>query len=213
MKVCCLSDTHNKLSLMEPPPADVLVIAGDITMNGTLYEVCQFNEDLKKIKKNYKEIFILGGNHDFYLFNYSKLGDQTITNAKYVEDEKIVFKGKKFYFSPWIPPIGGWAYEYPNDNIARSIWDAIPTKLDLLVTHGPPAGVGFLENADNSYIKGPCGCPILSDALLRAKPKNHVFGHIHEGYGNLERRGINFFNVSSLKRDYHTINPAVLIDI
>ena len=213
MRVCCMSDIHNKLGLMNPPPADVLVIAGDLTQNGTLYEISLFNDDLGKIRNNYKEIFVVGGNHDFYLYNYAEVADQAITNGKYMEDEKVTFRGKKFYFSPWIPPIGGWAFEYPNDHIARDLWGRIPTKLDLLVTHGPPAGVGFLEIADNSYVKGPCGCPILSDALVRAKPKNHVFGHIHEGYGSLERGGINFYNVSSRKRDYHTINPAVVIDI
>jgi Icc-related predicted phosphoesterase len=198
---------------MEPPPGDILVIAGDWTYGGKPDELYQFNEDLGKIRKNYRKIFVTPGNHDFLAFTSSELVIPLLTNAVYCEDKLIQMDKKRIYFSPWIPPIGGWAFEYRTANMARHIWEKIPPKLNLLVTHTPPSGVGLLEWSDNSYRHGPSGCPYLRERIDKVKPKFHVFGHIHEGYGMIEQKGTTFINVSSLKRDYETINPAIVITI
>lgn len=198
---------------MSPEPADLLIIAGDLTFTGSAPELMAFNEALGALKPNYKEILIVAGNHDLHFYNYPEEAKRIITNGRYLEDERFIYKGKKFYFSPWVPPCGGWAFEYPSTHAARGIWSKIPNKTGVLVTHGPPSGVGPLDLANNSYIKGPCGCPILREAVKRVRPKYHVFGHIHEGYGSVEQGGTTFLNVSSLKRDYVTINPPVVFDI
>ena len=45
---------------------------------------------------------------------------------------------------------------------------------DVLVTHGPPrAHLNLLG----------IGCVFLLDAVWRVRPRLHVFGHVHEGYG------------------------------
>ena len=56
----------------------------------------------------------------------------------------------------------------------------IPDSTDVLITHGPPIGVLDLSVYDNIS----CGCDNLLDAVTnRVKPRLHIFGHIHEGYG------------------------------
>lgn len=213
MKICAMSDVHNRIPLMSPEPADLLIIAGDLTYAGSAPELGYFNEALGAFRSNYKEILIVAGNHDVHFYNYPEEAKNILTNARYLEDEKFVYKGVRFYFSPWVPVIGLWAFEYPSDDAAREIWSKIPNNTDVLVTHGPPSDVGTLDWADNAYVKGPIGCPILGEAVKRVKPKCHIFGHIHEGYGSVEKRGTTFLNVSSLKRDYVTINPPVVFDI
>jgi hypothetical protein len=57
----------------------------------------------------------------------------------------------------------------------------IPDDTDVLITHGPPHGV--LDAAMDGFL---CGCEELLDAVTtRVKPRLHIFGHIHEGYGKI----------------------------
>ena len=56
-------------------------------------------------------------------------------------------------------------------------WALIPPDLDLLVTHGPPRGIG------DRAVLGSVGCDDLRAAVLAARPRAHVFGHIHEARG------------------------------
>lgn len=213
MKLCLMSDIHNQLHRLNPPPADVLIIAGDLTMEGLEEEFIKLNNDLKRIRHKYKKMFVMAGNHDFLAFHYPEKVRKLLTYATYVEDESVIYEGKHFYFSPWTPQFGDWAFMYPNNDIARNVWSKVPDKVDVLVTHGPPAGVSPLDNADSIYAYGRKGCPILGEVVFRIKPKYHVFGHIHEGYGSLEKEGITFLNVASLKRNYYGTNPAVVIEV
>ena len=48
------------------------------------------------------------------------------------------------------------------------------------MTHGPPHGI--LDEV-NGYKAGSVGCEHLRRAVERARPRMHVFGHIHEGWG------------------------------
>jgi len=57
-------------------------------------------------------------------------------------------------------------------------WALIPENTDILITHGPPFGM-LDKNIDGTY----CGSKSLSDNLLRLNLKVHIFGHIHEAYG------------------------------
>ena len=50
--------------------------------------------------------------------------------------------------------------------------------VDIMVTHGPPMGV--LDQVEGA---GSVGCENLGRAVSRCRPRVHVFGHIHEGWG------------------------------
>ena len=51
------------------------------------------------------------------------------------------------------------------------------------MTHNPLKNIldGFPSLPPND--KRRLGCPFLVDTIKRVKPKLHVFGHVHEGYG------------------------------
>ena len=62
---------------------------------------------------------------------------------------------------------------------ARIADEDIPNDLDIFVTHYPPYGI-LDENL---------GSPELLNFVLKAKPKWHLFGHIHETEGQLFQLG------------------------
>ncbi|KAI9791811.1 MAG: hypothetical protein M1816_003356 [Peltula sp. TS41687] len=50
--------------------------------------------------------------------------------------------------------------------------------VDIMLTHGPPLG-----RLDRTVRGQDVGCPFLAEAVERAKPRLHCFGHIHESWG------------------------------
>jgi hypothetical protein len=51
-------------------------------------------------------------------------------------------------------------------------------EVDIMLTHGPPLGI-----LDQVVHGARVGCEHLLKACTRARPRLHVFGHIHEGFG------------------------------
>jgi Icc-related predicted phosphoesterase len=50
---------------------------------------------------------------------------------------------------------------------------------------------------------GNLGCEVLSERLKSLKPKIHVFGHIHSGYGYKFDGDTHFFNAAVLDERYN----------
>ena len=96
------------------------------------------------------------------------------------------------------------------DEIRRK-WDLIPEDTDVLITHGPPHGILDLVPSDMSGNYEHAGCEELLLAVKRVKPKLHVFGHIHEGYGVARRARTTFVNACICDAAYRPINEPVII--
>ncbi len=67
----------------------------------------------------------------------------------------------------------------------------IPADTDILVTHAPPQGI----------LDAGQGCAELLEASKRVRPKLHVFGHVHAGYGVLRRGPTIFVNAAMTGAD------------
>ncbi|KAJ5712899.1 uncharacterized protein N7483_010080 [Penicillium malachiteum] len=76
------------------------------------------------------------------------------------------------YASPYTPSFGDWGFQYRPDH-GFDIQN-----VDLVITHGPPKGI-----MDYTYSGERAGCPYLFEAIARARPRMHCFGHIHHGWG------------------------------
>jgi hypothetical protein len=65
------------------------------------------------------------------------------------------------------------------------------------------------------------GSVALWDAVQRAKPKVHAFGHIHHSYGRAERSWYNgqehlstlFLNVAICNEQYKPVNQPVMLEL
>jgi Icc-related predicted phosphoesterase len=90
----------------------------------------------------------------------------------------------------------------------EEIWEKMPQELDVLITHIPPFGV-----RDQTVFKKSVGCKRLLAMVQKIAPKIHIFGHIHEGYGNSIVGPTRFYNVCYLDATYTPKNIPTLIEI
>jgi len=91
----------------------------------------------------------------------------------------------------------------------KKIWDEIPLDVDILITHGPPYGHGDTVPYIGSTRQ--VGCLELLKAIQVAKPKIHIFGHVHESYGISESEEMEtlFVNASICNKDFRPLNRPV----
>lgn len=206
MKLVLISDTHQQHKRIRMPRGDVLVHAGDFCSRGTAEEVKAFGAWLRGL--DYRHIVFISGNHD-RLFERNRrkaLGHiprKTDSGGKihYLQDSFIRIENVKFYGSPWQPKFYNWAFNLPRDGTQlKSKWDKIPEDTNVLITHCPPHGI-----LDMPWLRSErIGCKLLFQRVLDIKPKLHVFGHCHEGYGMVHHLldGTVFVN-ASIVNDYH----------
>ncbi len=182
-RLVLISDTHNTRPLL--PSGDILIHAGDHTIRGSRAETEAAAEWLAEQAKKFKWIVTVGGNHDWFMYHahaevmrgfFAHYGFGII----YLENEFTEVEGIKIWGSPVQPEFCNWAWNEARGPQIKATWDQIPEGLDVLITHGPPYHV--LDWVGKERV----GCQDLRDALDRAQPKVHVFGHIHSGYGKAQ---------------------------
>lgn len=208
-KIVLISDTHNLHSKITIPECDILIHAGDATGRGTLQEVSSFLYWLSQQPAKHK--VAIPGNHD-WLFDRDPFMARNLlsqySDIIMLNDELKEVMGLKIYGSPVTPRFFDWAFNADEDDLYET-WSKIPDGIDILVTHGPPKGVLDITQDGDSV-----GCPILAaEIMYRIKPKYHIFGHIHEGYGQQKIEGITYINASTCNRKYQPANPPIILDI
>jgi Icc-related predicted phosphoesterase len=125
-----------------------------------------------------------------------------------LNDSGVEIEGMTVWGSPITPFFFDWAFNRHRGAHIRRHWDLIPAGVDILVTHGPPYGI--LDRT----ARGQCvGCEELLPVVERLRPRLHVFGHIHEAYGQVEVKGTRFVNASVLDLHYRRVNAPVVIDV
>jgi predicted phosphohydrolase len=206
LRLVCLSDLHSLNPVFPIPEGDVLVIAGDVCGYGTLAEIKAFDAFLGRLPHPHK--LLIAGNHDWPFARVPEQAIALLRHATYLQDSGIDINGIKFWGSPWQPEFCNWAFNLPRGAPLAKVWAKIPSDTDVLVTHGPPYGV--LDQVPGGE---HVGCEELLKALPRVRPKVHIFGHIHEGYGVLEQDGTIFVNASTCNERYRPVNAPVIINL
>jgi Icc-related predicted phosphoesterase len=201
--IVAISDTHGLHQSLEIPKGDILVHAGDITKQGTLREVEEFNDFLGSLP--HSEKIVIAGNHDFCCERDRQACEKALTNGVYLQDEGVTIQGIHFYGSPWQPWFYDWAFNLQRGPEIKAKWDLIPEDTDVLITHGPPLGRG-----DRTVLGQQVGCEDLLDTVERIRPRVHIFGHIHEAFGTSSNEHTTFINASSCNFGYEPVNPPVL---
>ena len=206
MRVVCISDTHNQLPKLSVPDGDLLIHAGDATARGSLDEIARFDRDLGRLPHRHK--VVIAGNHDWAFQKTPEAARALIKSAVYLEDEAVTLGGLRIYGSPWQPWFLDWAFNLARGPEIAAKWDLIPAGIDVLVTHGPPLGHGDFTTRGEAV-----GCADLLEAVRRVRPRLHVFGHIHEGYGMSDEGGCRMVNASSCTVAYKPTQPPLVIEI
>jgi Icc-related predicted phosphoesterase len=205
MRFVCISDTHGRHNELKLPAGDILLHAGDFSKRGTLAEIQDFNAWLAKLPYQHK--IVIAGNHDFLFEREPEQARDLINAATYLEDSGIQIAGLNIWGSPVSPRFFNWAFNRSRGEEIRRHWQAIPTHTDLLLVHGPPAGI-----LDKTWLGQSVGCHDLTHEMERIQPGVVVFGHIHEGYGSLRQGSRLFINASSLDHRYRPVNAPIVLD-
>ena len=210
MKICIISDTHNKHKrLSKLPEADVIIHCGDFTSMGYSHEIREFMNWYSKLDQ-YKHKLIIAGNHD-WLFDRSRILalEHVPKNVVYLEDSGVEIEGLNFYGTPVQPPFNNWAFNKPEEKLIPH-WQAIPDNTDVLITHCPPHTIFDWSIYDNIHTGSPS---LYFEVVDRIRPKLHCFGHIHSGHGIKVIENTTFVNASNLDEDYMCVYDPVLINI
>jgi hypothetical protein len=178
--------------------------------------------------KGFDSKIFIAGNHDFAFDKINKphrkgefdwfhnlMSEENLSQSDvtYLEDSFITIESPefsrpiKFYGSPWQPEFHNWAFNLPRGEELAAKWEKIPDDVDILITHGPAYGI-----LDYAPIGGRVGCEELYRKIVEVKPKIHVCGHIHDGYGQKTMGGIEFLNASVLDDRYEHAHKPIVVE-
>lgn len=224
MDIVAISDSHDNKPRL--PDGDLLIHSGDLTMMGTRRQVKQSIQWLGDLARNkYKHgVVYVPGNHDF-LFEDWREGLPKVKKGMEIErdfaqakewcdkygvrllmNESVEIEGVKIYGSPEQPWFHDWAFNIHRDVIGLH-WAKIPDDVQILITHGPPFGIGDLCPG------GHVGCQALLERIKDLKDlKMHIFGHIHEGAGHSWFQNKLFVNASVLDGRYNGYEDIQVIE-
>jgi Icc-related predicted phosphoesterase len=204
MRIVLISDTHELHRELVVPHGDLLIHAGDFTvMSKRPWMYRHFDLWLGDLPHRHK--IVIPGNNDYLLEEPRERN--VITNATLLIDSGMEVEGLKIWGSP-VTPLYGGAFGKSNPADRRKHWARIPEGLDVLITHGPPLGI--LDHGGSADRRE--GCPQLLEAVFQARPRVHIFGHIHTGYGTLQTPDTLFVNASLVDEDGSLSRKPIVID-
>jgi len=227
-----MSDMHGELPV-EVQECDVVVIAGDIIpldiQRNIPASAKWFKEAFIKWANNLpcQKVIVVAGNHDFWMqtenwhekyplvpsVEYSLLCPDGDGKIIYLRDSGYVYKGYRFWGSPWIDGLPGWAF---NTETQAVYFEKIPRYTDILITHAPAYGeVGTVLqkcwNYNNNY-----GSIALRNVLEEegCQIKLSFAGHIHSGLHAGEKIGNTMcYNVSIKDENYRYAYEPFYIEL
>lgn len=216
MIITFISDTHSLHNNINLPGGDLIIHAGDFSSRGYKHELKNFLKWFSKL--NYDEKIFISGNHDWNFQDNPEISKNLVNEYKekgiiYLQDDHTYIGDYpdliKIYGTPWQPFFLNWAFNLPrNGQELKNKWDNIPQDTDILITHGPP--FGHLDKVINK--NDNLGCELLNNRVNTIKPKIHIFGHIHTGYGYKLSNGTHFINASVLNEQYYIKHNPITID-
>lgn len=243
MKIVGISDIHGDFP-KKMPEGDVLCICGDIVpldyQNDIYASISWFDLEFVPWTDSlpYKKVIFIGGNHDFFLEALHKKylsSDEYIFDSNpsrvlkkllpgnnkgkhkivYLCDNSIEIEGKRIYGTPYIEDLSRWAF-YRNKEEIVNLYEKMPKKIDVLLTHMPPRCMGMGEvlqgNCYNS--KANYGSESLADAISKRNIKYSLCGHVHSGCHELqEKDGTIYVNVSIKDENYKINYKPIVIEI
>ncbi len=214
MRIVCISDTHSKHDHIVVPTGDVLIHAGDLTVEGKIWEIDHAFAWLSQ--QPHARIIAIPGNHDWGLQLNDWLPQTLKAQFPRVElliDQESVVEGLRVWGSPWSPFFNNWAFNFSGGRLgikeAQRKWDQIPDDTAILITHGPPYGM-LDKNLSGEY----AGDSVLKSRIAHLRRlRLHVFGHVHESYGTVKTADVTYVNACCCDRDYRPTQQPIVVDL
>jgi len=219
MKITFISDTHNKHKQITNllPGGDLIIHAGDLTSMGYKHEIQQFLKWFNSLN-NYTHKVFIAGNHDFGFQETPDACKEFLDfydRVTYLQDNFHLIDEDyqtevKVYGSPWQPEFHNWAFNLPRQGKElEDTWNNIPMDADILITHGPAWGHLDTVKFNPTF---NLGCELLAERIKVVKPKIHVCGHIHTGYGYKFDGDTHYINAAVLDENYNFTQKPLTVD-
>jgi len=228
LKLLAMSDMHGQLP--EPArvatPADVAVIAGDITPKSQMYyggTASGRYTQMRWILNEFlpwltllpvRHVVLTWGNHDHVGEHPDLLPDSVWPARVHVlVNRSVTIDGVSFHGVPHTPRFHNWAFN--DDDTPGALgrrWAQVPVGTDVLVSHGPPFGVCDTARRGDS---DPLGSRTQAAWLQSAdpnRPRVVICGHIHGSGGQSATCGdSHVYNVALVDESYRPCrNPRVI---
>lgn len=212
VRIVHLSDTHNMHRQVGAlPEGDILIHTGDFSDHGSPNEIADFDAWLGEVGQCFRHVLLIPGNHDWWHTVRNGVGNGSIDPSAAVErefmqkkfkncrvliHEEVDVDGLRIFGSAWAP----WQQDGSPDRVGKSqahvetgnawtrqggsldAFELIPDGIDILLTHGPAINIMDCSGS-TSRGRGWGSSKKLFQAIMRAKPRAHFFGHLHEQRG------------------------------
>lgn len=221
MIIDCVADLHGYYPKLEG--GDLLIVAGDLTARDEQDQYLEFGNWLKEQK--YTKKVLIAGNHDGRLQKITMSGKTLhfpFMGCDYLFDSGTEIEGFKIWGSPWTLKFPGMnpkcmAFTCDIEEELMDKWDKIPHDTDILITHSPAFGIldGIPLEDGSLYHAGSKG--LFGWLKYVERPKLHVFGHIHEGFGQAEEfltyndKMMKSINASYVDEHYKPVNKPIRV--
>ena len=206
--ITVISDTHGQHTRLNIKSGDLIIHSGDCTPRGKMEDIETFLRwygDLNFIHK-----ILVPGNHDWDFEKLPKYCEELCKNYGVVclNNSGVKIDGLNIWGSASTPEFFNWAFNRSrSEGLATKKhpfigydWNLIPKKTDILITHGPAAGI-----LDLTVYGERVGCGLLRKKIEEIRPILHVCGHIHEGRGvfvDISAGPVTYVNASNLDHRY-----------
>jgi predicted phosphodiesterase len=212
VKIAAVSDMHG--FLLDIPPCDLLLIAGDFTPvrdHGILRQAEWLDTTFRYWLQGVPARKIVGvaGNHDF-IFQEAPERVPRDLPWTYLQDSGTEWEGLRFWGTPWQPWFYDWAFNLHEPDLGPK-WAMIPAGTDILVLHGPPYGYG--DGVPERSGVRRTGSPSLLKRIEEIAPRVVVFGHIHEGRGEWHLGKTVLANVAVVDEGYDLVYPPWIYEL
>ena len=227
MRVTAISDLHGYLPEIED--TDLLLITGD-------WSPLEIQTNYLAMKEWFSDVFIqwmkdvpadkiifIAGNHDFicdptFMYPYCFIEhilepvlrkNKLTKKIKYINCTSTIYKKYRIHGNPYVEGCRGWAYSNAQ---LLGVYNTIP-HCDILITHQPPlfnsVGATIVDNQHYDF-----GSFNLLQAITRAKPLYHFFGHVHEGNHNPSKYdSTTLYNCALKNEEYNVAFKPVVVDL
>lgn len=213
-RIVAVSDTHGYHDSLVIPDGDLLVHCGDILLEdrgtGDNAGIRAFAAWLDTLPHRNK--LVIGGNHDQLLQDLGHRKVQALLGGgvNYLCNSAVRVRAGEFGEKEEELLCFGSGYSLPgntaSENTAFQSKEVLtkmrlPKDLDVLITHGPPAPASG-------------GCGQLATKVAASRPRLHIWGHMHQGYGLFDLRdGTLSVNAASVDACYGPTHPPIVVDL
>jgi len=208
VKILAISDIHGHLP--EVGPADLLLIAGDLSMGlaSTADQMRFWYETLPKWAESIPvtQIVATGGNHDYVLEAVVEhgLAVPPVPKLTLLVEAEIQVGNLRIFGTPY-NDVEGMAFGRDRFTLARR-FGRIPSGCDILLTHMPPSGCGAgktrIKSTTGRWEPVDLGNRALEAQIKEVRPHAVICGHVHSAHGRYELDGIPVLNVAAVNRRY-----------